>query len=85
MVISLGNWLGGLGRSATANRPNGPSIPKHDKPMLMGGSIKEARTMTERLQWHPTPEEVADIVAELRPMIEAMAHRQTRELAALHP
>jgi hypothetical protein len=37
----------------------------------------------KRLQWHPTPEEVAAIVAELRPMIAAMAHRQTRELARL--
>ena len=37
----------------------------------------------ERLQWHPTPEEVAEIIAELRPMIAALAQRQHRELAAL--
>jgi hypothetical protein len=37
----------------------------------------------KRLQWHPTPEEVAAIVVELRPMIAAMARRQSTELARL--
>jgi hypothetical protein len=39
--------------------------------------------MDERLQqWHPDPEEVARIVAELRPLIRKLAQRDQRAIAA---
>ena len=39
--------------------------------------------MDERLQWNPSPEEVEAILAELRPLIRAMARRQRAELEQL--
>ena len=46
-------------------------------------AMRRSAMSGERFQWQPTPKEVADIVAELRPMIAAIAHRQTAELALL--
>ena len=40
-------------------------------------------TKNRRFNWHPTAEEVAAIVGELRPMISEMSARQTAELKLL--
>ena len=39
-------------------------------------------TITKLTPWHPTEEEVAHIVAEMRPIVVAFAERSRRQLAS---
>jgi hypothetical protein len=56
----------------------GPIVPIH--PI---GACCRGVSVDRVLEWKPTPEEVAAILAELRPLIAGIARRQSEELARL--